>query len=173
MKPEHCMHSFEPTLARWVNAIKPARVLEFGPGKSTEIIRKCAPGAYIVSVEDNPTWADRQAARGFADKYIVQQTKKKSLYPAQAFVEAQDGPFDLVFVDGRRRVECVLASLSVLSAFGVVLLHDCYRWQYMATLAPIVRILEEENFTVALRPRDICEWSAGIDTARKAGYGRQ
>ena len=37
---------------------------------------------------------------------------------------ARSGPFDLIFVDGIHRVECVRASHQFLAPGGVVVLHD-------------------------------------------------
>ena len=167
------MHSFAPHLRRWCGALRPKRILEYGPGLSTQIMRETCPEAYIVTVEHQPSFATVAVEQGHADKVVVRQVKRSSTYSAVAYEEAIDGLFDLVFVDGRRRIECALAGLSVLSFSGVLIVHDFERWQYRAALAPITNILEEYDNTVVLRPLDFPDWSRCIDVARRHSHGRK
>jgi len=46
-------------------------------------------------------------------------------------------PFDLIFVDGRRRVECMVAALQRLTTGGVILLHDASRKLCRASLSEL------------------------------------
>ena len=166
------MHTFVPHLRRWCAAINPKRILEYGPGLSTQIMREECPEAYIVSVEHQQGYAQAAINAGHANKVIVRQVNRNSTYSAVAYEEAQGGEFDLVFVDGRRRIECALAGLSVLSFAGVLIVHDSERWQYKTALAPISNLVEEFDNTAILRPGDYCDWSRCIDTARRLKNGR-
>lgn len=167
------MHSFAPHLRRWCASIRPKRILEYGPGLSTQIMREECPEAYIVTVEHQAAFAKLAIDQGHADRVVVRQVKRSSTYSAVAYEEAKDGLFDLVFVDGRRRIECALAGLSVLSFAGIVIVHDFERWQYRAALSPIANLLEEYDNTAVLRPLDFPDWSRCIDIARRHNNGGQ
>jgi predicted O-methyltransferase YrrM len=59
---------------------------------------------------------------------------------------------DLVFVDGRRRVDCVTVALDVLAMDGLIVLHDAHRPNYQAGLKR--QDACEEPYTCYLRKYD-------------------
>ena len=63
------------------------------------------------------------------------------------------GSLDVVLVDGRARVACALTALPLLSAQGVVVIHD-FTWRpyYNAVLEAFERV-QTVGTLVVLRPR--------------------
>ena len=139
--------------------------LEFGAGGSTVLAARARLGA-LVAVDSDPAWAaavrrdadvtaaiaagrasvlhaDIGAVGRWGTPMDTSQAHKWPDYAAVAFAEwTRRGAFsDLVFVDGRFRVACCLATLLAAQAAGakppVVLLHDfnAERAQYRDVLA--------------------------------------
>ena len=103
---------------------RPAFVLEYGAGGSTVRWSGLACVERWLTIEHDPEWAQRASEQApWADIHL------RDLEPATGYVMAplMDAPFDLIFVDGRHRVECVRASRQFLAPHGVVILHDV--WQ--------------------------------------------
>lgn len=50
------MHSFENTLRRVCRDIKPKRILEWGPGRSTVVMHEECPDAQIITTEHNEAY---------------------------------------------------------------------------------------------------------------------
>jgi len=119
---------FEPLLTALVLERKPKRILEWGPGFSTDLFVHLCPEASILSIEHQEKWAAKQAERFNGRANIVHQ----GIGPAcrYAYWPTTQGPFDLIFVDGRRRNECLLAARECLAPGGVVVLHDANRVAY-------------------------------------------
>ena len=130
------MHSFEPTLRAVMDDIKPMKILEWGPGRSTAIMRELAPTATIISTEHQEQYARIAREAGFADQvFIYDAFCPKSRYAAWTALCLDDGyTCDLAFVDGRRRVECCLTAWTFLRPGGALVLHDAHRWHYAKVL---------------------------------------
>ncbi len=146
------MHGFRQILTEYLRQLRPARIFEWGPGLSTQLMLDHAPGASITSVEHDETWL-RRAVDQFGDRaQILHQpcTNRNSRYATVAYDHA---PIDLAFVDGRRRVECVLVALQCLAPNGLVLLHDACRINYMRPLRHYAEVVEIRANTAVLRPR--------------------
>ena len=146
------MHGFSQVLTRWLQFVQPTRIIEWGPGLSTELMLQHAPGAQITSIEHDAAW-HQKAAEKFGDRIdlrLVSATARNSSYATTAYA---CGPFDLAFVDGRRRVECCLIALSLLRPGGVVILHDICRDNYMRPLRLVADCIEIRSNTAVMRPR--------------------
>lgn len=151
------MHGFKQVLTDWLLRLRPTRVMEWGPGLSTELILGHAPHASLVSVEHQESYhatavelVQRMRAEGRAKVLLLPCVSRKSTYATVAY---DHGPFDLVFVDGRRRVECVLVALTCLRPGGVVILHDACRIEYTRVLSHYCDTIEHRSNTLVLRPR--------------------
>lgn len=132
MSPKVEIHSFESCLVEWVQRIRPSRILEWGPGRSTQLFKLHAPDAYILSIEHDKSWYDkaRKEHGAYADiRHIVLPTLGPTRYAVEPLLSKLQ-PFDLIFVDGRRRVECLLVASKMLAPGGVVILHDAQREEY-------------------------------------------
>jgi len=146
-------HSFEPLLCKWLRATQPKKVLEWGPGKSTELIHKEAPTANILSIESQKAFA-KKAALDFPFAKVVHAPIPEygpSEYPCWPLLHAKGQVFDFIFVDGRQRVSCLLTCLHVLAPSGMVVLHDAKRLHYQHGFQ-LFEKLDDDGDTIVLRP---------------------
>ena len=103
-----------------------AVVFEYGSGQSTLWWAKRT--AKVVSVEHNREWADRLRRR-LPDKAEVLFHDAQS----DAYVQAANrygGRYDIVVIDGRRRVKSVMNCLDGLSERGVIIWDNSEREYY-------------------------------------------
>lgn len=144
------MHGFEQVLIDWLLKQQPRRIVEWGPGLSTELMLQNAPQAQILSIEHDETWLE-VARQKLGDRISLEHHRCTNRNSDYAACVLDREPFDMAFVDGRRRVECVLTVLPALNPGGVVILHDICRQNYMRPLAPYVDILETRSNTAVMR----------------------
>ena len=140
---------FVPVLEKYLPEINPAKIMEWGPGRSTQVMLETCPNASIVTVDHKEKWYKKAAARfgGYENvEVLLQQThRKKSKYAVCAYDYA---PFDFAFVDGRRRVECVFVALDTVKPGGIIMLHDSDRLQYRRIIDRYINVIEETNRTL-------------------------
>ena len=108
-----------------LHLLKPERVLEYGAGGSTVRWSMFPSVQRWVTVEHDLEWARRVCA--YCHVYHTRaEMLRVDEEPAETYVMAPGGGplFDLIFVDGIHRVECVRASHQFLAPGGVVVLHD-------------------------------------------------
>jgi predicted O-methyltransferase YrrM len=135
--------SFETLLAHVCKKINPKQVLEWGPGHSTKVILANAPEAKILTVEHELKYFKKASAE-FGDHPNVEVVHRViSLkgghstgyinYPIWRALEAGEElrKYDLIFVDGRSRFDCMVAAKLLLNPGGVVILHDAHRANYL------------------------------------------
>jgi predicted O-methyltransferase YrrM len=108
---------------------RPARVLEFGAGGST--VRWSGSSGVVrwVAIEHDMEWYRKVS--GWTPPGV--HLRMASSESAQSYIEpvlGYGGRFDLIFVDGLHRVECIKASPQFLAPHGVVILHDASRTEY-------------------------------------------
>lgn len=131
--------SYSAVLRHVCRKLHPRQVLEWGPGLSTAIIAKECPQASILSIEHSPKYAESAVA-------ICPSAEIKCLeismsggasqgyvnYPLMAAIENGkiDNRYDLIFIDGRFRNDCLVAARLLVSKGGVVILHDSHRDNY-------------------------------------------
>lgn len=107
-----------------------ARVFEFGAGASTAWLAKRA--GTVISVEHHADWHKMISplVEGFANVTLWRRD-----LPGDGYIGAIDeagGKFDLIVIDGRRRIECLRRAIPHLKAGGVILLDDSGRHRYRA-----------------------------------------
>jgi hypothetical protein len=121
---------------------KPEYILEWGSGFSTIIIAHlgAAFGAkYLLTIDDNKSYQESILASIPRDSFIeicsVSQTGQ--IWPWEAEEDnyatlplSKNYKYDFIFIDGRRRNECMLAASKCLADDGLVLLHDSWRKRY-------------------------------------------
>lgn len=100
-------------------------VFEYGAGASTRFY--AARVGRVVAVEHDAAFAAR-LLRLLADRAKVLVRPEGAAY-CDAITEAGFAP-DLVSIDGRDRVSCVVAALPALSPGGVIVLDDAERAEY-------------------------------------------
>lgn len=103
-----------------------ARVFEYGSGQSTAFFAQRAQR--VVSVEHDAAWAAEVRARVPAHVELLEVPLGDAYVDAAQRFEA--GSFDVVLIDGRKRVRCALGSRRLLSARGVLILDDAQRDYY-------------------------------------------
>jgi predicted O-methyltransferase YrrM len=144
------MYSFENLLRTWLGRIIPDMILEWGPGYSTEVMIQECPDADIYSVENDLNYfieAGRNFGRFPRVRLIHASTQEHYVNPPIL----RDMTFNLIFVDGRHRAECLKSCLYKLKENGVVLLHDSDRQDYAEALK-LFEALDYRDGTVALKP---------------------
>ena len=124
--------SFEKLMKATIKVVNPKKIVEWGPGFSTDIF--LTSGAEIFSWENSGSWFAFYDKK-FKDNENVhiyfgdtaQGMGRKTPYinaPLQMF---ELGSIDICFVDGRFRADCFLMAKHLISDNGVVMLHDIYR----------------------------------------------
>lgn len=143
-------YSFKSRLAAACLAVRPGNVFEWGPGTSTRLIRRLVPGARIHGVEHSGRWFRRYASEFRGDPkvqlHLVRYSKRllgcgrmrnEGYATTPLRLEALGvGPrhYDMMFVDGRARAECLAVAARMIAPGGLVLLHDADRPRYRAAL---------------------------------------
>lgn len=129
-------------------------ILEWGSGLSTLAISPLVNS--IVSIEYNQKWFDEMEKRIFSLKTknnillhhipannpnyegdgTYEEFKDYILYP-----EYIKRKFDVIFIDGRARIECAKMACSLLKKHGIIVIHDIFhpvhkwrRYEYDAVL---------------------------------------
>lgn len=113
------------------------RILEWGSGGSTVFCAK--RGAEVTSIEHVPDWAQLVQTELKRRKLSAQVTVHRIDLEAE-YVDVIDqlsGSFDLIVVDGRRRVECVLKAHSRVVPGGWLVLDDSDREAYLPAEEPL------------------------------------
>ena len=120
----------EVTMMDMVFALKrPARVLEFGAGGSTVRWSELPFIEQWMTIEHDLEWYERVSSATPPSVHL----RMASSDSAQSYMEPvvnYGGLFDLIFVDGEHRAECIKASPQWLAPDGVVVLHDAIRLEY-------------------------------------------
>lgn len=149
--------SFEGLLKKWCERVKPKRILEWGPGYSTQVMREVCPDAIIISIEHQVKYQQEWAKKFWEDEktFIVLWSAPEDNREDPDWEFYADSPlkgkFDLIFVDGRERVRCMESIIKrhLLNKGGVVLLHDSERGEYQKGIELFTK-LEEDYGTVCL-----------------------
>lgn len=149
------MHSFEPVLVSYINNIKPKKCFEWGPGYSTSLfLKNIDDDSSLFSVEHDIKYYNLVKNNIPADirwsLILHNVTRRVSMYAYCIF----DYPlFDMILVDGRRRVECCFAAMNRLSPDGIILLHDSCRKQYTDIIKPYIDIIDDTRDTLVFKPK--------------------
>ncbi|MDP3906898.1 class I SAM-dependent methyltransferase [Novosphingobium sp.] len=115
-------------------ALRPgARVFEYGSGASTAWLARRAHE--VISVEHHGDWHKLLSplVAGFTNARLWHRELAGEDYIG-AIAEA-GGQFDLIVVDGRRRIECLERAIPFLKPGGIVLFDDSGRKRYRAGIA--------------------------------------
>lgn len=116
------MYSYSDTLYAILDEFKPESAFEWGPGTSTQILAMHPAVKTVKSVEDEVFFYDAIEKLKYDN---VTFCYKQDMH--EYTNEIYNNEYDLIFVDGRNRPECLKA------AFGrsnIVILHDAAREQY-------------------------------------------
>lgn len=142
MRASRSNMSFETLLKAIISRRSPRRILEWGAGRSTWLMRELLPEAEIISIEHDRRWYKHWQMRLDVDLRLVPLGDRYS-NPEVA------GLFDLIFVDGRWRRRCLEAAARLVKTDRVVLLHDAQREWYHSAFERFAFQLWDEYDTVA------------------------
>lgn len=139
--------SFEKLLRKWLRKIQPEYILEWGMGHSTKIMLEECPDAKIDTFEHDINW--------FKKYYEVLRPHFKNVntyyFPLdKGYATFPYRHYDLIFIDGRMRVECMKTSKKIIDNEGVVILHDSERERYKEGIK-LFTILEESEGTTVMK----------------------
>ncbi len=146
-KPSRSDTSYLALLDTVIARRNPRRILEWGPGRSTQRMLDLLPTAQIDSVEHNPAWLAHWQQRLDTERATLHQWPARERYTDPPGLS---GPYDLIFVDGRWRRRCLIAAAELLAPGGVVILHDAQRQYYHEPLGLYAHRLWDDYDTVAL-----------------------
>jgi predicted O-methyltransferase YrrM len=108
-------------------------VVEYGPGYSTILMKRLAPAATIVTVEDRAEYYEKCRA-DFAESKLTGVTllirNVRDGYVSAPDELVRPGTADLVYVDARKRAACLRHARALASPGGIVVLHDAERPVY-------------------------------------------
>lgn len=152
--PNKTDYSYEPLLAKWLKKLNPANILEWGPGASTGVIHRECPNSKILSIESNAVHHKKMAEyHSYAEIiYAPIPDYGPTQYPCWPLLNRKGVKYDLIFVDGRQRVSCLVTSLSILSKSGVVILHDSERPHYKHGIE-LFDVVDLDEYTAVLKPK--------------------
>jgi len=140
--------SFKSILTKWCEKIQPKRILEWGPGVSTEMMEKLCPHAFIFSFEHQKQYYDHWSNRLKSTLFLVEDL---NTYANGGNIIWEE-KFDMIFVDGRNRVSCLRKALDLVKDDGVVILHDAEREEYRQGIELFTTVdVDDDQGTVVLK----------------------
>lgn len=104
------------------------KIFEYGSGYSTLYLSDKVKS--ITSIEYDKDWFEK-----VAQDLKVKDNCRIEFYPApekyvKAIKDLDEGPYDLIIVDGRDREECIKYVIPFLSEGGVVILDDSWKAKF-------------------------------------------
>ncbi len=105
-----------------------ARVFEYGSGQST--LWWASRVREIVALEHDEKWAALVRPKLPPNARLLTAPLEGDGSAYVRAIETVEGLFDIVIVDGRKRIDCTRAAFDRLSSIGVVLLDDAERDRY-------------------------------------------
>ena len=148
-------YSFENILKYYLKTLNPQNIIEWGPGKSTQIMHEICPVAHIITIEHNNKWLEiaKNKFKNNTNINILQQ-KIDNLCCNYATIAYKYAPFDMAFIDGRRRVECCFVAMDVINSNGVILLHDSKRISYRRIIDKYIDIIIDQDNTLVFKKKN-------------------
>ena len=139
------MRPFEEDIIRdLLRAQQPMRCLELGGGMSTLQFPDLLPAkATWLTIEHDAAWTSDLRALVTRPGVTVRHVPPddpgfsgdgdEKSFASYLAAGDRDGPFDLVFIDGRARAAAVARSAGILAPGGCVVLHDANRDAYLGS----------------------------------------
>lgn len=144
--------SFKGALYKVLDVLKPKTVFEYGPGVSTSIMAIYPSVELIDSVEHNIAWYEKYRWE-MPDNVKMYYQPSLELYPS---TKGRIDKYDLIFVDGRERENCLYLAKERLNDNGVIILHDAERPNYQEPMKFYkFMFLQDEGHTAILTDSNI------------------
>ena len=150
--------SFASLLKKYCLSRKPMRILEWGPGESTEMMIEWCPEAEIYTMEHISKWYDHWSKKFSKMKTInnlfmflveAPENNREDILWGHYTQPELFKKFDLIFIDGRERVRCMKYAKKMLSGGGVVILHDAHRGEYQKGIE-LFKVIDKDHDTVVM-----------------------
>lgn len=123
-------------------SIRPSSILEWGSGYSTYLL--CHFGKqwgtrYFLTLDHTQAYQEKILKHLQPPPFLETKTLgltggiwpwDAQLHNYASYPVTLNRNYDLIFVDGRRRNECLLAASRILSSGGILILHDIWRERY-------------------------------------------
>jgi hypothetical protein len=135
-----------------------ARVFEYGAGQST--LWWSSRVAHVVSVEHDRGWYDDLRAKVPGNVDLRYCDVGDDAYPRM--LPSTGERFEIVVIDGRRRVECADSALSCLTDDGVVVWDNAEREEYQVGLDALVEQGMRRLDLVGLGPINPYGWTTSV-----------
>ena len=125
---------------------KPQHIVEWGAGKSTALMAKLWPNAQILSIEHDKIWYKRisdataDLPNVTVEHWTLEQGKSKGYASAPCWRGTQ---YDLAFIDGRMRADCLYVATQWVRVTGLTILHDTHRESYLTN---VDKLLHWQNY---------------------------
>lgn len=135
---------------------KKLKLFEFGSGYST--LYYANKVSSVVSVEYDLNWFNELQPKLPANAKIIFKENDSDGEYCRA-IHSLDSLFDVIVVDGRDRVNCVLQSIKALTSEGVIILDDSHRERYQNA----IELAKRHGFKV-LNLSGLKPTGRGVDT---------
>ncbi len=142
-------------LAAEIARLSPKRILEWGPGISTLLLAELCPQAQLLSIEHDLEWfAKMNGVKRYyhqldvVHRAISLRPGASQGYATYPFLRSE--LFDLIFIDGRARCDCIAVASRKISPHGTVLVHDAHRRNYHPAFR-LFRTVNIKDNTAVLR----------------------
>jgi len=111
-------------------------IFEYGTGFSTLYYAKIVKKIYTV--EDDVGWYKEMKTQA-SDNVILYLNQINEENKYEQSIHISNKYFDLVIIDGRKRVKCILEGLKRLNQRGVIILDDSERERYREGIETILK----------------------------------
>lgn len=150
-------HTFIDILKFVCKELKPKEILEWGPGKSTEIMIDFCPEVKILSIEHNKKYYDKLKEKVNPNKVNLKHIPRPNqdtgngfgyvCFPLREAIRKKQEfkRYDLIFIDGRSRCDCLTIAYLMIKDDGVVILHDSQRAHYQEGLSLFPFVFKDKN----------------------------
>lgn len=141
------IHSYKDHYRKIFSTLNISSVFEWGPGLNTEIAIE--NGSRVFSKEHDGKWIP---------KNISSNLWSYGLYDVRTpdYIEVVGDEWDLYFVDGRRRSECLESVFKSCKDSALVCLHDAQRPRYHDALSLFKKVFfVDPGFAIATNSEEL------------------
>ena len=118
------------------------KIFEFGCGYSSAFWASRA--LKVISVEDNPLWYNKWQQEFHQDNLEIKLREEGDIYE-DAILEDCEEKYDIIVIDGKRRVECCKTAILKLAQGGIIILDDSDRINTSQEYKDSVKVLKNAN----------------------------
>jgi len=135
------IYSYKDLLTFFLLKFKPKKIIEFGTGKSTNIMADLLKDSEIVTIEHQRKWYYRWKWG------LSKRVKILLLDDNYSNPDYPDKYFDFAFIDGKDRENCMKSCFRLLKEGGYVMLHDYKDYRIPEGLIPVLK----DDMTILLK----------------------